>query len=100
MLRRGSNAGSDVGLGLAGGKPLLPRNAGQGSGQIVPDLLQALCQMGVVQGEADPIFDHPQPFTGAIGGRVEDPQQGHVVGNGLGIHVLAQIAVAQCGEHP
>ena len=59
---------------------------GQGGGQIVTYLLQALRQVGVVQGKASPIFDHAQSFPGAIGGRVEDSEQGHLVGNMLGIH--------------
>ena len=87
MLRRGGNSGPNVGLGFAGGQSLLPGDAGQGGGQIVTNLLQALRQMGIVQGKADPIFDHPQSFPGTIGGRVEDAEQGHLIGNWLGIHI-------------
>ena len=67
---------SNVYLGIAGCKPLVPGNRRQRSGQIVTDLFKTGGKVGVVQREADPIFHHPQPFSPAVGGRVENSQHG------------------------
>ena len=37
--------------------------------------------MGIIQGKADPILDHAEAFPGTIGSRVQDAQEGHLVGD-------------------
>ena len=66
----GADLRTHVGLGLAGGQSLVQGNSGQAGGQIMPNLLQVGSKMGIIQAEADPIFQHAQPFPGTICGGI------------------------------
>jgi len=73
LARRGQRS-AHVGQGVPGGQPVLRRNSGDGSGQVVAHLLAQARQVPVVEHEADIILDDAKPLPGAVGRGIERPK--------------------------
>jgi hypothetical protein len=66
-------------LGVARRVTLRRRQVPQGFGQIVAQLLAEIRQMRIIERKPEIVFDDAQPFTGPVGGGIEDAQWGYVI---------------------
>ena len=81
LLGRGQ-AGSHVGARFSRGEAVFEGNALQSDGQIMPQTLQLLGQVPVVEDEADEVLDDAQTLSRPIGRRVDHPQHVDLVDGG------------------
>ena len=69
-------AGAHVGLGLPGRQPLAEWETRQHGRQLVAQVLELPGKKAVVKDETEVVFDHTQPFAGAVAGGVDDAEGG------------------------